>query len=306
MSKPWTSPQAVAERYLAKTPDRASLHYRAKGLVQLARRKPLGTAGAAIVLLMVVVALFAPVIAPYDPLETHYSDRLHGPQWEYPLGTDDFGRDVLSRLIMGTRSALSIAVVSVAIGVTAGGLIGLVSAFWGGWLDMIVQRFMDGLLAFPILVLALGVVAMLGPQDIYVIIALAVVNMPIASRLLRAVALSTKEELYVTAARVLGASEWRLLFRHILPNILSPYLVVVSTQFAWAVIVAASLSFLGVASPPPEPSWGRMLAEGTREFAERAPWLVIFPGLFVSLAVFGFNLLGDAVRDALDPRLRSR
>ena len=276
------------------------------GVKRFGRAKPLGATGAVIVLVMGALALLAPVIAPYDSLETHYDDLLVGPQFKYLLGTDDFGRDLLSRLIWGTRQALYIGVVSVAIGMTAGGVLGLVSAFRGGWLDILMQRLMDAFLSFPVLILALAIVAMLGARDINVIVAIAVVNVPIANRVLRSVTLSAKEEMYVDAARAIGCSDWRMVFRHILPNIMAPYIIVVTGQLAWAIVVASSLSFLGVASPPPEPSWGRMIAEGVQEYAERAPWLAILPGVFLGVTVFGFNILGDALRDVLDPRLRGR
>lgn len=278
----------------------------ARGLGQLVASKPLGAAGGVLLLMMVALALTAPWVSPFDPLETHYDDILLRPQWKYLLGTDNFGRDVLSRLIAGTRSALYVGVASVGIGVTAGGVLGIVSAFQGGWIDAITQRAMDGLLSFPTLVLALAIVALLGPHDINVIAAIAAVNAPVANRVLRSVTLSIKEEVYVEAARAIGASDARIVFRHIFPNVLAPYLIVVTGQLGAAIITAASLSFLGVASPPPEPSWGRMLSEGVRQFAERAPWLVIFPGIFISITVFGVNMLGDALRDILDPRLRGR
>ena len=253
---------------------------------------------------MAALAVLAPVISPFDPLATHYSDRLEAPQLKFLLGTDDFGRDVLSRLIWGTRQALYVGVASTAIGMTVGGLLGLVSAFRGGWLDILMQRVMDAILSFPVLILALVIVAMLGARDINVIAAIAVVNVPIANRVLRSVMLSAKEEVYVDAARAIGASDRRMIFRHILPNIMAPFIIVVTGQLAWAIVVASSLSFLGAASPPPEPSWGRMIAEGVQQFAERAPWLAIFPGVFLAVTIFGFNILGDALRDVLDPRLR--
>ena len=271
-----------------------------------ARKKPLGAVGGLIVLVMGALALLGPLVSPFDPLEIHPDDVLERPQWKYLLGTDGFGRDQLSRLIAASRSALYVSVVSVAIGVTAGSTVGLVSAFRGGWLDLLTQRVVDGILALPILILALATVAVLGPADINVIGALAMVNVPIASRVIRAATLSAKKELYVEAAMAIGASDSRLMFRHIIPAVVAPYLIVLTGQFAWVIIVAAALSFLGVASPPPAPSWGGMLSEGVRNYAERAPWLTIFPGIFISLTVFGFNIVGDAIRDVLDPKLRGR
>jgi len=197
-------------------------------------------------------------------------------------------------------------VTSVAIGVSIGALIGLISGYYGGWLDTILQRVMDSMMAIPLLVLTLAILAMLGRSDLNVVGAIAAVNVPIANRVIRSATLSVKEEPYIAAARALGASDWRISLRHIGPNVLAPYLVIVTTQLSWAIIVASALSFLGVASPPPAPSWGAMLSEGAREFAERAPWLAVFPALFVFMSVLSFNLVGDVLRDSLDPRLRGR
>lgn len=277
-----------------------------RGLLRFARTKPLGAVSMILVIMFVLAAIFQPVISPYPPLKTNYDAQLVAPGWANLLGTDDFGRDVLSRLLLGTRQALYVGVLSVVIGVTAGSLLGLISAYRGGWVDMVSQRIMDGLLSFPVLILALAIVAMLGPSDINVITAIAIVNVPTANRMLRSVTLSAKEEPYVESARAVGCSDSRLLFRHILPNVVAPYIVVATGQLAWAIIVASSLSFLGVASPPPEPTWGGMLAEGVQHYAEKAPWLAIAPAVFLAVAIFSFNLLGDAMRDLLDPRLRGQ
>jgi len=275
-------------------------------VARFARDNPVAAAAGLILLLLAILAAFGPLISPFDPLEFHSMDRFARPSGTYLMGTDKFGRDELSRLIAGTRSIFTVVAVSVAIGVTAGALIGLVSGYRGGWLDIIVQRIMDSMMAIPLLVLILAILAMLGRSDINVIGAIAAVNMPIANRVIRSATLSVKEEVYVDAARALGASDWRISLRHIGPNVLAPYLVIASTQLSWAIIVVSALSFLGVASPPPEPSWGRMLSEGAREFAERAPWLAIFPGVFIFSSVLSFNLMGDVLRDTLDPRLRGR
>ena len=271
-----------------------------------ARGNPVAAAAALVLVLLGVLAAFGPLVSPFDPLEFHSKDRFASPSGTYLMGTDEFGRDQFSRLIGGTRSVFTIAVTSVAIGVTIGALIGLVSGYYGGWLDSIVQRVMDSMMAIPLLVLTLAILAMLGRSDVNVVGAIAAVNVPIANRVIRSATLSVKEDLYITAARALGASDRRITLRHIGPNVLAPYLVIVTTQLSWAIIVASALSFLGVASPPPEPSWGRMLSEGAREFAERAPWLAVFPAVFVFLSVLSFNLVGDVLRDSLDPRLRGR
>ena len=282
------------------------LHRWGARAVRFARDNPVAAIAALILFVLGFLAAFGPLISPFDPLEFHSKERFASPSGTYLMGTDEFGRDQLSRLIAGTRSIFTIVVVSVAIGVTAGALIGLISGYRGGWLDSILQRFMDSMMAIPLLVLTLAILAMLGRNDINVIGAIAAVNVPIANRVIRSATLSAKEELYVTAAKALGASDWRISLRHIGPNVLAPYLVVVTTQLSWAIIVASALSFLGVASPPPEPSWGRMMSEGAREFAERAPWLAVFPAVFVFLTVLSFNLVGDVLRDSLDPRLRGR
>jgi len=274
--------------------------------VRFAGKNPVAAAAGFILVVLAFLAAFGPLVAPFDPLEFHSKDRFSSPSGTYLMGTDEFGRDQLSRLIGGTRSVFTIAVTSVAIGVTIGALIGLLSGYYGGWLDSILQRLMDSMMAIPLLVLTLAILAMLGRSDVNVVGAIAAVNVPIANRVIRSAALSVKEEPYITAARALGASDWRISLRHIGPNVLAPYLVIVTTQVSWAIIVASALSFLGVASPPPEPSWGAMLSEGAREFAERAPWLAVFPAVFVFLSVLSFNLVGDVLRDSLDPRLRGR
>ena len=264
----------------------------------------MGAIGLLFVLLAAVLAVFGPLVAPFDPLEPHYDDSLVAPRWKYLFGTDIFGRDQLSRLIAGARPVLFVSVVSVLAGGLIGALLGLVSGFRGGGVDLGIQRVMDGLLSLPTLILALSIVSALGPGDINVVIAIAVVTVPIASRLVRSVTLSAKEEVYVEAARSLGASDWRIMFRHIAPNTLAPWLVLVTNQIGWAIIVAAALSFLGVSSSPPAASWGRMLSEGVKTYANTAPWLTISTAFFITFTVFGFAAVGDAARDLLDPRLR--
>ena len=268
--------------------------------------KPLGSLGALIVIVMAMFAILGPWIAPYDALRTDYDNILVGPRWANPFGTDHFGRDILSRLIAATRPAFVVAISSVVIGVTTGAILGLLSAFKGGMIDALTQRFMDAMLAVPIIVLVLAIVAVLGPQDLNVAIAIGIVNVPIANRVLRSVTLSVKQEMYIQSAVAIGASDTRIMLRHVAPNVVAPYIVLFTAQIGWAIIAAAALSFLGAASPPPEPSWGGMLSVGTRVHAETAPWMVIFPGVFITLTVYGFNLVGDAIRDLLDPRLRSQ
>lgn len=274
-------------------------------IATFARRKPLGAIGAVLLLFMVVMAVFAPQIAPFNPLEFHSSDTYQSPNLfgTYKLGTDEKGRDILSRIVYGARISLRVGAVAAGLGVTFGLIVGLVSGYIGGKLDFLSQRVVDSFQAFPALFLALAVTTALGRTVTNVGIALAIVTWPTAARVIRSAVLSQKTVMYVEAARCVGAETPRILFRHILPNVASIYIVLATAGLAQAILVEASLSFLGVGVPPPEPSWGAMLLEAQRQ-AVRAPWMAIFPGLAVTIAVFGFSLFGDALRDYLDPRLR--
>jgi len=269
------------------------------------RRKPLGAVGAIMLLVMIVMGLVAPVLAPYNPLEFHTDDTFTKPNTTYLLGTDDKGRDILSRIMYGAQISLRVGAVAVGIGTTFGLILGLVSGYLGGRFDFFVQRVVDSFQAFPALFLALAVTTALGRSVLNVGLALAIVTWPSASRVIRSSVLSHKTAMYVEAARSIGAETPRILVRHILPNIISIYIVLATAGLAQAILVEASLSFLGVGVPPPEPSWGAMLLEAQRS-AVRAPWMAIFPGIAITVAVFGFNLFGDALRDFLDPRLRGR
>jgi len=273
-------------------------------LRDFARRKPLGAAGGVIVVGLVLVAIMAPLLAPFSPYKQYLEDVFRPPGAPYFLGTDDLGRDILSRIIWGARISLYVGLLAVISGTTVGGVAGLVSGYVGGKMDMLLQRLMDALMSFPTLILALSIMAALGTSLSNVVIAIAIVEIPRASRVMRSTALSVKEMQYVEAARAVGSSGWRIVFRHVLPNCLAPYIVLATAELGAAIIVEASLSFLGLGTPPPEPSWGGMLARSGRSYLERAPWIAIFPGLVMSMVVFGFNLLGDAVRDIWDPRLR--
>ncbi|MFH1486451.1 MAG: ABC transporter permease [Chloroflexota bacterium] len=266
------------------------------------RYKPLGATGGLVVLVLVFTALAAPVMTPYDPYETDLDKMLTPPGQEFPMGTDRFGRDVLTRIIWGARVSLYIGVSAVAIGQGTGGFLGLVSGYFGGKVDAVLQRMMDALMAFPMLVLALATVAALGPSANNVIIAVSVVQMPRASRVIRSATLSVKQAQYVEAARAIGCSDARILLLHVLPQCIAPFIIIATVALGQAILVEASMSFLGLGTPPPLPSWGRMLSGSGRQLVEVAPWLAIFPGLAISLAVFGFNLLGDAMRDVLDPQ----
>jgi peptide/nickel transport system permease protein len=276
----------------------------ARTVVTFARRRPLGALGALIVLLLILVAAFAPLIAPYDPLETNFIAILRPPSAENLLGTDAFGRDLLSRLIYGARTALLIGFTSSLIGATLGMLLGTISAYYGGRVDLIMQRVLEIFLSFPIIVLAMAVVAVLGTGVQNVIMAIIVPMVPQVARVIRSSALSVREMPYVESARTVGAGDWRIILRHMLPNVLAPYLILLTAFLGQAILLEASLSFLGLGVAEPTAAWGLMLRGAGVQFAERAPWLAIAPGLAISITVFAFNVFGDALRDALDPRLQ--
>lgn len=273
-------------------------------LLVFARRKPLGAIGAIIIVAFVLVAIFAPVLAPYDPYIINSSNLLAPPSAQHWLGTDEFGRDILSRIIYGARISIYVGFMAVGIGSTAGAVIGLVSGFFGGRVDYALQRLMDTLMAFPTLILALAMVAVLGSSIQNVIIALAIVKLPSAARVVRSVTLSIRARPYILAARNLGLSNTRIVFVHILPNVVAPFIILATAGLGAAILSEASLSFLGLGTPPPTPSWGAMLSGKTQRYMVEAPWLAIAPGMAITLVVFGFNFLGDALRDILDPHQR--
>ena len=270
------------------------------------RRRPLAAFSALILLVLVLTAVFADVIAPYDPLETRPEIRLSPPSAAHPFGTDDIGRDVLSRVIHGSRISLWVGLLAVGIGTAVGMVIGLACGYWEGRLDLMLQRVMDAVQAIPGLVLALAIVSVLKPNTTNAMIAIAVVIVPGNSRIVRGAVLSAKQNRYVEAAEALGCRHGSILVRHILPNVTAPILVIASIWLGNAILIEATLSFLGLGTQPPIPSWGLMLSSTGRAFMEQAPWLAIFPGLAISLAVLAFNLFGDTLRDAWDPRLRQR
>jgi peptide/nickel transport system permease protein len=275
-------------------------------LWRILKRKPLGLASASLIGLLVFTAIFANVLAPYDPLSAQPEIRLALPSWEHPFGTDDIGRDVFSRVIHGTRISLWVGLLAVGIGTVAGTIVGLISGYWEGWLDLVLQRVMDALMAIPALILALAIVSVLTPSTTNAMLAIAVVIIPGNSRIVRGAVLSTKQNPYVEAAQALGCRHRGILVSHILPNVTAPILIIASIWLGNAILIEASLSFLGLGTQPPTPSWGLMLSSTGRAFMEQAPWLAIFPGLAISLAVLAFNLFGDALRDAWDPKLRRR
>jgi len=275
------------------------------GLGTFARRWPLGAAGAVIILLMIASAVFAPLIAPYDPLETDFAAQFSPPTMAHWLGTDAFGRDLLSRIIYGSRTALLVGFASAFMGATLGAMLGVASAYFGGRIDLVVQRLVDIFLAFPIIILALTVVSILGTGVSNVIMAITVPMIPNCARVVRSSALAVRQMPYVDAARAAGFGYARIIFRHMLPNVMAPYLIMLTAFVGQAILLEASLSFLGLGVAEPTPAWGLMLRGAAVEFAESAPWMAIFPGLAISLGVFAFNLFGDALRDALDPKLRT-
>jgi peptide/nickel transport system permease protein len=277
---------------------------KARRLLRLAVRKPLGAFGFCIFLAAVLTAVLAPYLAPHDPLATHVRYRLAAPNAAHYLGNDHLGRDVLSRIIYGARVSMTVGFATVLFGTTLGACIGIVSSYYGGKLDLFVQRCIDAIIPIPTLVLALAIMAVLGRGLINVIIALAIINIPRTARTIRSVGLSVRESVHVEAAGALGSNDARIMLRHIAPNCIAPYIIVSSIALGWAIVVEASLSFLGVGIPPNIPSWGGMLSGATQQHVAVAPWLGIFPGLALSITAFGINLLGDALRDALDPRLR--
>ena len=273
-------------------------------LGRVARNKPVGTFSAVVIIVMVLSGIFADAVAPFDPLEAHVRDRLQGPSLTYWMGTDNLGRDVFSRVTHGARISLLIAIPAVILGVGVGSIIGIISGYLGGWFDLLVQRLLDASQAIPSLILALAVIAVLGAGIDKVIYVIAFIAVPWNGRVVRGSVLSIKENQYIDAARSVGAGNLRIMFRHILPNVVAPILVLVSVLLGAAIIIEASLSFLGLGVPPPEPSWGGMLSREGRSFMERAPTLALFPGLAISVVVLAFNLLGDTLRDIWDPRLR--
>ena len=278
---------------------------RTRALWETMKRKPLGTASAAVILVLVLTAIFADVLAPYDPLEPHPEIRLSAPSRAHWFGTDDIGRDVLSRIIYGARISLWVGLLAVGIGTLVGMVIGLVCGYWEGRIDIALQRVMDAVQAIPGLMLALAIVSVLKPSTTNAMLAVAVVIIPGNSRIVRGAVMSAKQNRYVEAAEALGCRQLHILAAHILPNVTAPILIVASIWFGNAILIEATLSFLGLGTQPPTPSWGLMLSSTGRAFMEQAPWLAIFPGLAISVAVLGFNLFGDTLRDAWDPRLRS-
>jgi peptide/nickel transport system permease protein len=277
-----------------------------EAVVKFIRTKPLGAAGALIILAMLFLALFAGVLAPYDPYQAEYGEQFIGPRAGHWFGTDEFGRDVLTRIMYGARIALFVGFSASFIGCSVGGLLGVTSAYAGGRVDLFLERLMDIMLAFPQLILALAIASILGPAVPNVVIAISIPIIPRAARVVRATALSVKENVYVEAVQALGAGRVRVVLQHIVPNVMAPYIIILTAQLGGAILAEAALSYLGLGAAEPTPSWGLMLSGSAASYAEKAPWIALFPGIAISLGVFGFNLFGDSLRDALDPKLRNR
>ena len=272
--------------------------------------QPLGAAGLLVILVMAAAAIFADVVAPYDPEAIDFMAMLSPPSMDHPLGADAFGRDILTRIIYGARTALTIGFLSSFLGCTIGGLLGVTSAYFGGRVDLVLQRFVDIVLSFPIIVLALVVVAVVGHRpimgiDLNLIAAIAIPIMPRAARVIRSAALAVRAMPYIDAARAGGYRHSHIILRHMAPNVLAPYLILLTAYIAQAILLEASLSFLGLGVSEPKPAWGLMLSGDSSNFYQEAPWMILFPGLAISLAVFAFNLFGDSLRDWLDPKFRS-
>lgn len=266
-------------------------------------RNSLAVVGAAIILVMIVLGIFAPSLAPYDPDLPHIQDKLHPPSSKYLMGTDQFGRDIFSRILFGARVSLVVGAGGTAVAFTLGVILGAIAGYSGKWLDEGIMRFMDMVMAFPYIVLAIALVVLIGPSMLNLILVIGILRISQFARLIRSSVISLKEEEFVIAARTVGQTSSRILFRHIMPNALGPVLVLASLSIATAISAESALSFLGIGIQPPQSSWGTMLADG-RRYILNAIWISTFPGLALSLTIFGYNLIGDGLRDALDPRTR--
>jgi peptide/nickel transport system permease protein len=282
---------------------------RCSALANFCVAQPLGAISGVAIVVMLFGGVFAEYVAPYDPLAIDFGAMLAGPSWDHWMGTDAFGRDIFSRVIYGARTALTIGFFSSLFGCVTGAVIGVASAYFGGRIDMAVQRFIDVMLSFPIIVLALVVVAMLGRNqvagvDVNLIFAIAIPIVPKVARVVRSAALSIREMPYIDAARAAGFGHARIIFRHMVPNVAAPFLIMFTAFIAQAILLEASLSFLGLGVTEPTPAWGLMLSGNASDFYREAPWMILFPGLAISVAVFAFNLFGDSLRDWLDPKFK--
>ncbi|MED1906052.1 nickel transporter permease [Cytobacillus firmus] len=294
------NPQETAKAPVPVSKRKAKGADLAKALI----RNKMSLVGGSIVFIYIILAVLAPLISPYDPYEIDLVNKLQPPSADHIMGTDDKGRDIFSRILYGSQLSLAVGFVSVFIGALFGIVLGIISGYYGGWVDTIIMRFIDVLLAFPGLLLALAIVSALGPSLINVMIAVGVFSIPTFARIVRGSTLSVKKMEYIDAIRVLGASDLKIIFVHILPNIMSPIIVQGTLRLATSILSVAGLSFLGMGAQPPTPEWGAMLSDG-RDFLFTAPHIALFPGIAIALIVLGFNLFGDGLRDALDPRMKN-
>jgi peptide/nickel transport system permease protein len=276
------------------------------GIIRFCRREPLGTVGLVLVLVMALAGLSAEWIAPYSPTSNDFAAMTEPPSWAHLMGTDQFGRDLFSRIIFGARTALIVGFSCAMIGGITGLVLGVGSAYFGGRLDLLLQRVFDVVMAFPLIIMALAVIAIFGGGVHNVIVAITIPLMPRCARVVRSSALAIRELPYIDAARACGFGHTRIILRHMVPNVMAPFLIMLTAFVGQAILAEASLSYLGLGVQEPTPAWGLMLQGGAEEFASTAPWIAIFPGLAIALTVFGFSLFGDALRDALDPKLRER
>jgi peptide/nickel transport system permease protein len=289
--------------------DRVSLF---RQFIDFVRKQPLGTAGGVVVILYILMAVFAPYITGFDPTENSYEYQFVAPGMQFLMGTDEWGRDILTRVIYGSRTALFVGFTCAIVGSTVGLVLGVGSAYYGGTIDLIFQRIMDVFMAFPLIIMALAIVSMSRSLNVspeasvyFVIVAITIPFIPRCARVVRASALAIREIPYIDAARANGFSDTRIILRHMVPNVMAPYLIMITAFVGQAILLEASLSFLGLGVQDPVPAWGLML-RNAQEFIRTEPWIAIWPGVAISLGVFGFNLFGDAVRDALDPKLRTQ
>jgi peptide/nickel transport system permease protein len=275
-------------------------------MLRFCRREPLGTFGLLLVLIIAVTGIFAEVLAPYNPTANDFAAMTEAPSFDHLLGTDQFGRDLLSRIIFGARTALIVGLSSAFVGGILGLVLGVGSAYFGGMIDMLMQRVFDVVMAFPLIIMALAIVSIFGTGVHNVIIAITIPLIPRCARVVRSAALVIREVPYVDAARACGFNATRIILRHMVPNVMAPFLIMVTAFVGQAILAEASLSYLGLGVQEPVPAWGLMLQGGAEEYASTAPWIAIFPGVAIMLSVLGINLFGDALRDTLDPKLRDR
>ena len=294
----------MADKTLEKTTEIKKRSKLVELLIRLWKEKPLGTVGAVITLILLLVAIFAPLIAPYTMNDVHPLDALQSPNARFLLGTDNLGRDLLSRIIFGARISVIVGLVSTLISTIISTFLGILSAYIGGTFDLIMQRFIDAELSIPNLLLLMVIISMIGPGLWQVILCLGISNGIGNTRMIRSLVIGLKENMYINSAVALGASTREVIFQHILPNIMAPIIILFSLTVPWMILNEAGLSFLGFGIPPPQPSWGGMLSGSARKYMFLDPWMALWPGLALSITVYAVNMFGDAIRDLLDPRLR--